>query len=465
MSVSLTRSLTLSGTLFLAAGLLAGPAHAQPLLSTPGEQMRIDLAQSSVMPDGPGWQITARSLADNGTHPTLSFRRWWYFQIDGLEPAGSTPLSVQITNAGYSDIILPVWSLDGGPFERLPTSAVPSRTGSGPWTHSFDVTVPEGVSQVRLAKYFPYTVLDKDAFLDRIEGHPAVAIQTIGQSHEARAIERLDITNPAVPDTNKERVWIHSLVHPAETTSPFVVEGLVDFVLSDDPYARALRDNVIFNIIPMVNPDGVAAGNYRTSTRTSAAHPHGVDLEREWAYPYDSPEPEIIPLRENIEAFMGTVQEPAPNPIRILLNLHSSHGPGYPFHFVHEPDWEEPGDFGVNQEVYELELEWVDAFRARSPFVDRGTDASSILGGAARPFVESMVFDRWSRFPEWTGPPNHQPPVMAITYEGTYRLGPDGQTWNTPEDYILNGEEMALSIADFLGIEPGETEVEGWLLF
>ena len=449
----------------LASALLAGAALGQPVLSTPGEQMRLDLGGSSVQPEGNGWRITARSLADNGTHPTLSFRRWWHFQIDGLEPEQPTPLTVNATNTGYTDIILPVWSLDGAPFERLPLSAVPTRTGTGPYTHTFSVTVPEGVSQVRLAKYFPYTVLDKDAFLAGIEDHPHVHIEYIGQSHEGRAIERLDITNPGVPDDGKERVWIHSLVHPAETTSPFVVEGLVDFVLSDDPYARALRNNVIFNIVPMVNPDGVAVGNYRVSTRRSTAHPHGVDLERQWAHPYDSPEPEIIPLRESIEEFMGTVADPAPNPIRILLNLHSTHGGGYPYHFVHQPIWNQPGDFGVNQEVYDLEMEWVAAFRARSPFVDRGTDGSSILGGAARPFVESMVFDRWSRFLEWTDPPNNQPPVMAITYEGTYGFGPDGQTWNTPEDYRLNGEEMALAIADFLGIEPADVPADGWMLY
>lgn len=448
-------------TLMLGTPLALG----QPEISADEEQMSLDLGSSSISVSGNTWNVTARSLADNGTYPTLSFRRWWYFQIEGWDPQSPPVLNVQITNAGYTDIILPVWSLDGSEFERLPTSAVPNRSGSGPWTHTFSVAVPQGTSQVRLAKYFPYTVQDKDALLERAEAHPHTSIEVLGQSHEGRDIERLDITNPAAPDDLKERVWIHGLVHPAEQTSPFVIEGLVDFVLSEDPYARALRDRVLFNIVPMVNPDGVAVGNYRVSTRRSTAHPHGVDLERQWTFPYDSPEPEIIPLRESIEAFMGEADNPAPNPIRILLNLHSTHGGGSPYHFVHQPLWSQPGDFGVNQEVYELELEWVEAFRNRSPFVDAGSDGSSTLGGSARPFVESMMFDRWSRRAEWRGHPSFQPPVMAITYEGVYGRGPGGKPWNDQYDYILNGEEMALAIADFLGIEPADPGPDIWLVF
>jgi len=47
----------------------------------------------------------------------------------------------------------------------------------------------------------------------------------------------------------------------------------MDFLVS--PEAEYLRKKIIFKIIPMVNPDGVVFGNYRTSLS-------GKDLNRKF---------------------------------------------------------------------------------------------------------------------------------------------------------------------------------------
>lgn len=46
----------------------------------------------------------------------------------------------------------------------------------------------------------------------------------------------------------------------------------------DNSEAAILRDNLIFKIIPMLNPDGVINGNYRCSIA-------GCDLNRKWQCP------------------------------------------------------------------------------------------------------------------------------------------------------------------------------------
>ena len=54
-------------------------------------------------------------------------------------------------------------------------------------------------------------------------------------------------------------------MHPGESNSSFVVEGLLELLVSDEPAARSLRDRYVFKIVPMLNPDGVIVGNYRCS--------------------------------------------------------------------------------------------------------------------------------------------------------------------------------------------------------
>ena len=52
-------------------------------------------------------------------------------------------------------------------------------------------------------------------------------------------------------------------VHPSETSSSFFIEGLVEFLLGDSKASELLRELFIFQIIPMLNPDGVEHGNFR----------------------------------------------------------------------------------------------------------------------------------------------------------------------------------------------------------
>lgn len=45
--------------------------------------------------------------------------------------------------------------------------------------------------------------------------------------------------------------------------------------MADSEIAKEMRKNFVFFIVPMLNPDGVAKGNYRCSLL-------GCDLNRNW---------------------------------------------------------------------------------------------------------------------------------------------------------------------------------------
>ena len=52
-------------------------------------------------------------------------------------------------------------------------------------------------------------------------------------------------------------------MHPGESNASFIVEGILNFLVSDEPEAKQLRDKYVFKVVPMLNPDGVVVGNYR----------------------------------------------------------------------------------------------------------------------------------------------------------------------------------------------------------
>jgi len=65
------------------------------------------------------------------------------------------------------------------------------------------------------------------------------------------------------------------------------MRGAINFLTDPtNEEAKILRDNFVFKLIPMLNPDGVINGNYRCSLA-------GCDLNRRWKFPSKAIHPTI----------------------------------------------------------------------------------------------------------------------------------------------------------------------------
>ena len=110
-------------------------------------------------------------------------------------------------------------------------------------------------------------------------------------------VDLLIITNlESSQDAIAERpaIVISSRVHPGESNASFIMEGIIEYLMSNDMVAQILRNMYVFKIVPMLNPDGVIVGNYRSSLG-------GYDLNRQWLNPSMRLSPEIYTMKDMIK--------------------------------------------------------------------------------------------------------------------------------------------------------------------
>ncbi len=87
-------------------------------------------------------------------------------------------------------------------------------------------------------------------------------------------------------------MFISARVHPGEVPSSYIFNGILQFLLNTSSVqAKVLLDNFVFIMIPMLNPDGVYRGHYRTDAV-------GQNLNRFYTHPNSFDHPQIYAVKE-----------------------------------------------------------------------------------------------------------------------------------------------------------------------
>ncbi len=224
---------------------------------------------------------------------------WYYFRVDGV---GRGALTIEFTN------------LAGEYNYRPTTAAVDANTrpvfsyDNKTWMHFADNQVEWDQEKVRLRLRFtpakervwiahvpPYTNQHLQALLEEARKSPHYHYANAGSTADGRPMPLVTITNSGVPEANKKVAWLMFRQHSWETGSSWAGEGAICFLLSEQ--AVALRDQVIWKIFPMADPDGVARGGVRFNK-------HGYDLNRNWDRVLPTLMPEIDAQRRAILAWL-----------------------------------------------------------------------------------------------------------------------------------------------------------------
>ncbi|XP_053101307.1 cytosolic carboxypeptidase 6 isoform X2 [Hemicordylus capensis] len=217
------------------------------------------------------------------------FRVWFNFTVENVKESQRVIFNIvnfSKTKSLYRDGMAPMVKSTSRPkWQRLPPKNVyyyrcPDHRKNYVMSFAFCFDREDDVYQ--FAYCYPYTYTRLQHYLDNLQKRNMDYFfrELLGLSVQQRQLDLLTITNPVNlrPGAEEKVVFITARVHPGETPSSFVCQGIIDFLVSPHPIAKVLRDHLVFKIAPMLNPDGVYLGNYRCSLM-------GFDLNRHWVDP------------------------------------------------------------------------------------------------------------------------------------------------------------------------------------
>ena len=151
------------------------------------------------------------------------------------------------------------------------------------FTLSFTINFPCDDDCVYIAHCYPYTYSKLQTYISQLKSDPYtsehVRHRVLCRTNIGNNIDLLSITKKVTnPDELAKRkgIVVTGRVHPGETNSSWMMQGFIDFIVGSSDEAVYLRENFVFKIIPMLNPDGVIVGNYRCNLS-------GYDLNRQWS--------------------------------------------------------------------------------------------------------------------------------------------------------------------------------------
>ncbi|HMS20204.1 M14-type cytosolic carboxypeptidase [uncultured Sphingorhabdus sp.] len=164
---------------------------------------------------------------------------------------------------------------------------------------SYDKTEDGGTLTIRytsvsglawFAYFAPYSMERHYDLVSETAACEGVDYRCLGTSLEGQPIDCLEMGNGDM------QVWLYARQHPGESMAEWWMEGALDMLTDpSDPHTRKLLEKCRIHVVPNCNPDGSCRGHLRTNYV-------GVNLNREWAEPSAERSPEVLAIRNAMDA-------------------------------------------------------------------------------------------------------------------------------------------------------------------
>jgi predicted deacylase len=209
------------------------------------------------------------------------------------------------------------------------------------------------------------------AWTDALATRPGATKRTIGKSIAGRPIQLVEIDQGAPANY----LIVIGRQHPPEVTGSMGLMSFIERIMDDSEMSRNFRKKFRIVTVPLVNPDGVHEGQWRSTLGA-------VDANRDW---HDFSQPETAAVRDAI----AEIQKRPESRLFLLLDFHTTSKDI----FYLPPD-------SAQTFPPRFSRRWVDAIQARFPDYEVESTGSHN--------VDQWTFKRWAF--ESTGAP-------GITYE------------------------------------------------
>lgn len=194
-------------------------------------------------------------------------------RLNGVKIANGDQLRITVPNGNKSSDLRAVYSYDRQTWQAVSVQRA---------AFDFDIPLEPGRQAVYFATFYPYMYSQGVAHNKRLARSRYVKFSVAGKSVKGRDISLATITDPGVDDAGKWRAFLLGGTHGQENASLYGVEGMLDFLSSEDSLAREMRHAVIWKIIPIQNVDAAAEG----LDRRNAA---GINLYFDWGFHEEKP--------------------------------------------------------------------------------------------------------------------------------------------------------------------------------
>jgi len=275
-------------------GAAAWPSTADIVLSQNFDSGSLNVGGSSVNYTNalqPAVTLTPRHTFDN---------QWWWVHFQATGVTGLTPQFTLPTANAFQAVTAAhryVYSYDGQNWSSFNNGSV-----SG-GLYRFSNSAAFTQDSVFVAAAIPYPVAKTNAYTAALAANPLVqptasangsfvigsTLGTAGGGYtdsSGRTVEAQDLYAYRITDTTatgpKKKVVLLGGNHSGESTGSWTLQGMTDFLLSSDPVAVQLRQKAEIFVYPQSDPEGRAAGYYRSGPENPTRNHN-----RYWDQPVD----------------------------------------------------------------------------------------------------------------------------------------------------------------------------------